>query len=46
MVDVYIGARDVAELSAPRSLQLKSPLVQYAGETGAKEPSALLVKRQ
>jgi hypothetical protein len=45
MVDVYIGARDANVLSAPRSMRLKSPLVEYTGEQGAKEPSALLVKR-
>jgi len=45
MVDVYIGARDAAELPAPRSLRLKSPLVQYAGFQEANEPAPLLVKR-
>jgi HlyD family secretion protein len=45
MVDVYIGAREAAAVSAPRVLRLKSPLVEYAGEENAPAPHALLVKR-
>jgi len=45
MVDVYIGAREATAVSAPRTLRLKSPLVDYGAEQGAPVPSALLVNR-